>query len=164
MEKNVIESTAQIVNISQPKSRGGNNGATVRGRGTGKGKGKKFQSADDLIAAQLDYLDYITSINYQEYPTKIGMAKFSSCDVKTIYNCLHRYFPEIGNIWKENTEQCLVNGVNAGVYHPSFTIFVLKNWCGWAERQENISKEIPKIASREELTEALENYLTSSDE
>lgn len=179
----VIESTAEIINIKDTAPKGksrkcktaeetaaykgkrgenfsGNNGAKGRGRGTGKGNPRAFTSAEDLIDKQIAYCEYIKDIGYKEYPTKNGFAKWLEIDPRTVYLSIQRYYPEVQKQWQENIEQTLVNGVNAGVYHVTMTIFILKNWCGWADKKETVTTEKkPQIASKAELKEAITAYL-----
>ena len=138
----------------------GNNGAKGRGRGTGKGKPRAFTSAEDLIDKQIAYCEYIKGIGYKDYPTKIGFAHWLAIDPRTVYLSIKRYYPEVQKEWQENIEQTLVNGVNAGVYHVTMTIFILKNRCGWADKKETVTTEKkPQIASKAELKEAITAYL-----
>lgn len=179
----VIESTAEVIDIADTAPKGkrrkcktaeetaaykgkrgesfsGNNGKSGRGRGTGKGNPRAFTSADDLIDKQIAYLKYVKGTGYREYPTKNGFAEWLEIDPKTVYLSIQRYYPEAKNQWKENIEQTLINGVNAGVYHVTMTIFILKNWCDWADKRENITTEgKPKIATKAELQEAITAYL-----
>lgn len=179
----VIESTAEVIDIQDTAPKGksrkcktaeetaaykgkrgesfsGNNGKSGRGRGTGKGNPRAFTSADDLIDKQIAYCKYIKDTGYTEYPTKNGFAEWLEVDPKTVYLSIKRYYPEVQKQWQENIEQTLVNGVNAGVYHVTMTIFILKNWCNWADRKENITTEKkPQIATKAELKEAITAYL-----
>lgn len=142
------------------KSFSGNNGRTGRGRGTGEGKPRAFRNGDELIDAQRNYCRYIADTGYQEYPTKNGFSDYIGVDPKTVWLSIERYYPEIKQQWKENIEQTLINGVNAGVYHVTMTIFILKNWCDWRDRKETIdSTAKPQIATKAELQEAITAYL-----
>jgi hypothetical protein len=176
-----IETTAEVVEIKEAATTGrkcrtdgeraaykdrrggnfsGNNGKSGRGRGTGKGNPRAYQSAGEVIDAQLKYLGYIKDTGYSEYPTKNGMAEYSGVDPKTIWWSIERYYPEIKRQWQENIEQTLINGVNAGVYNVTMTKYILANWCGWSDRRETITTDKkPQIASKEQLREAITAYL-----
>lgn len=175
-----IETTARIIDIDDAptgrkcrtdgerkaykdkrgQSFSGNNGKTGRGRGTGKGNPRTFAAGDEVVDAQLDYLEYVRATGYREYPTKNGMAEFLHIDPKTIWLSIERYYPSIKRQWQENIEQTLINGVNAGVYNVTMTKFILANWCGWTDRRENVNTDSkPQIATKEQLREAITAYL-----
>ena len=100
------------------------------------------------------------SINYQEYPTKMGFADFCGKNRSTVWHAVNHFYPEVKKQWQETIEQVLVNGVNAGVYHVTMTIFILKNWCEWTDKRETVTTEKkPAIASKQELRDAIQQYL-----
>lgn len=158
----VIESTAEVIDIQDNAPKGKVDRRKGRGRGFGTGAGSKraFESGQQLINELEKYCDYLKSINYQEYPTKMGFADFCGKNRSTVWNAVNNFYPEIKKQWQETIEQVLVNGVNAGVYHVTMTIFILKNWCEWTDKRETVTTEKkPAIASKQELRDAIQQYL-----
>lgn len=156
----VIETTAQVIDIEAPGGKVDRRKGRGRGFGTGAGSKRAFESGQQLIDELEKYCDYLKSINYQEYPTKMGFADFCGKNRSTVWNAVNNFYPEIKKQWQETIEQVLVNGVNAGVYHVTMTIFILKNWCEWTDKRETVTTEKkPAIASKQELRDAIQQYL-----
>lgn len=156
----VIETTAQVIDIEAPEGKVDRRKGRGRGFGTGAGSKRAFESGQQLIDELERYCDYLKSINYQEYPTKMGFADFCGKNRSTVWNAVNNFYPEIKKQWQETIEQVLVNGVNAGVYHVTMTIFILKNWCEWTDKRETVTTEKkPAIASKQELRDAIQQYL-----
>jgi len=158
-----IETTAEVIDIADaPTGRADRRKGRGRGFGTGAGSKRAFDSGQQLIDELQRYCDYIKSTNYQEYPTKMAFADFCGRDRSTVWKTVNQFYPDIKKQWQETIEQVLVNGVNAGVYHVTMTIFILKNWCDWTDRRETVTTEKkPAIASKQELREAIQQYLSA---
>lgn len=159
-EMKIIESTAKIIDIADnapAKSR--------RGFGTGAGSKRAFESGQQLIDEMQRYCDYLKSTGYKEYPTKMGFADFCGKDRSTVWHSVNHYYPEVKRQWQETIEQVLINGVNAGVYQQTMTIFILKNWCDWTDKRETVTTDKkPAIASKQQLREALQAYISAPEQ
>lgn len=175
----VIESTAEVIDITDTAPKGKSRkcktaaekkeyiakrapegSKTARGLGTGAGNGKAFSSSQDLLDKLSDYCDYIKSTGYREYPTKGGFAEWLNINRKTLWNSINNYYPDCKKEYMSIIEETLINGVNARIYKDVFTMFILKNWCEWKDRKENITTgSKPQIASKAELKEAITAYL-----
>lgn len=157
----LIESTAKIIDIADTP----NQVASKQGFGTGAHRQRAFPTGADLIAKLEKYCDYIKSTGYAEYPTKMGFADYCGVDRSTTWHAVNRFYPEIRKQWQETIEQTLINGVNAGVYQQTMTIFILKNWCDWTDKRETIATEKkPAIASKQQLREALQAYISAPEQ
>ena len=55
---------------------------------------------------------------------------------RTIYNSVTKYFPNIKKDMEQIRADTLINGALLGKYASTPTIFALKNWCGWRDKNE----------------------------
>lgn len=155
-----IETTAQVVEIRETAPKVDRRKGRGRGFGTGAGSKRAYESGDQIIADLQRYCDHIRARGYEEYPTKMDFADFCGRDRSTVWKTVNRFYPEIKKQWQETIEQVLVNGVAAGAYHVTMTIFILKNWCDWADKRETVTTDKkPEIASKQQLREAIAAYL-----
>lgn len=104
-------------------------------------KPKKFNSGKQLIELWSEFCDYIRDIEYSIVPTQTDFCRwlrkeYSNCDRKTIYNALNKYFPTIKGEFERIQSDTIASGSMLGKYQPTMSIFALKNWCSWTDKQE----------------------------
>ena len=113
----------------------------------GKGQPRTFRDGDELIELFESFCDEIRSSDYEELPTQTAFIRylrehFKSTDRKTIYTSLNDYFPDIKKDFERLQSDVMATGAAKGKYRESITIFALKNWCKWTDKQEIESKNI----------------------
>ncbi len=131
------------------------------GAGSGKGGGqpRAFKSPEDLIDSFYDFIEHIRMNEYSIYPTKSNFARYLQISARTVYNTVDRYFPEIKKTYIDMLSDCLTEGASLGKYEKGMTIFCLKNWCNWADKQENVNTEIkPKLADKATADKLIKQY------
>lgn len=105
------------------------------------GRKLKWETGEDLLNLWQEYCDWIAKSNYKTLPTQTSFCRwlaknYESCERKTIYNALNKHFPEIKRSFEQIQSDTMVEGTALGFYQPSMSIFALKNWCKWTDKQE----------------------------
>lgn len=127
-----------------------------------RGRPKKFTSGTELIQLFSDFCADIVESDYNKIPSQTEFCRWlkvnmSETDRKTIYNTLNEYFPTIKKDFERLQSDLIAQGGMLGKYQSTMSIFVLKNWCKWADRPtEEAENKSEKIAeSIERLTAIL---------
>lgn len=129
------------------------------GQGKGGGQPKAFNTSDDLLSTFYAFIEHVRLNDYAILPTKANFARYTEIDAKTVYNTLERYFPESKKTYQDMLADCLAEGASLGKYDKTMTIFCLKNWCNWADKQENVNTEIkPKLADKATADKLIKQY------
>ena len=107
----------------------------------GRGHPRTFKSGEELIALYREFCDEVKSEDYKVVPTKTEFEwwlknKKGFGDRKTVYWSLERYYPEFKKEFDEIRADVVSQGTMLGKYQPSMSIFALKNWCGWSDKQD----------------------------
>lgn len=105
------------------------------------GHPKTYQSGEELIELWTAYCDEIAEQGYVQAPTQTDFTRWlarreTPADRKTIYTALNRYFPGIKSEFERIRSDTITAGAMLGHYQQTMTIFALKNWCGWTDKQE----------------------------
>ena len=119
--------------------------------GNSRGQPKRFTTGEELISLYRQFCDEITANGFVDVPTQTSFCRwmannFSNVDRKTIYHCLNEYFPEIKNEFENIRADTVSMGVMLGHYQPTFSIFALKNWCGWGDGKQEITATVTQTA------------------
>lgn len=107
----------------------------------GRGQPKKIKSGKQLIDLWTSFCEYIRDAEYTIAPTQTDFCRwlskeFDSCDRRTIYNALNKYFPTIKGEFERIQADTITSGAMLGKYNSTMSIFALKNWCKWTDKQE----------------------------
>lgn len=105
------------------------------------GQPKKFSNGKQLIELFRAFCDEIIENDFNRVPNQTNFCKwleshYSSVDRKTIYTSLNKYFPAIKKDFEQIQSDVIAEGGMLGHYQPSMSIFALKNWCKWSDKQE----------------------------
>lgn len=147
------EGNYSIVNPSTPTSHIG------IGQGVGGGQKPAFESKEAFIRAFNQYMDDIALNGYNRLPTKTDFARCNKISHQTVYQYFNRMTDSEKKSWETALADTITEGVNAGKYNTTMSIFALKNWCNWADKQESkVEKTEKKLASKEEAQEQLKKY------
>ena len=130
-------------------------------------KPKKIKSGKELIELWTEYCDAIREKGYTEAPTQTAFCRwlstrFNSIDRRTIYNNLNKYFPDIKKDFESIRADTIAEGTMLGHYQPTMSIFALKNWCRWTDKQE-VTAEIETFESKEEKANYIKNVLKGDE-
>jgi hypothetical protein len=122
-----------------------------------KTKPTKFKSASQMIELWQLYCDDIVENGFTSVPTQTGFCKwlsahYESADRKTIYNSLNKIFPNIKSEFEQIQGDVIAEGGMLGKYQPTMSIFALKNWCKWVDKQEDNVSVIDE-ATRNEVND-----------
>lgn len=134
----------------------------------GRGQPKKIKSGKQLIDLWTSFCEYIRDAEYTIAPTQTDFCRwlskeFDSCDRRTIYNALNKYFPTIKGEFERIQADTITSGAMLGRYNSTMSIFALKNWCKWTDKQEVTQftaddvKQDALSKSLEEMAEDLES-------
>lgn len=105
------------------------------------GKPRRWKDGDSLIKLWREYCDSVVDDDFKRLPTQSGFCRwlgneYTVCDRRTIYNALHKYFPDIKGEFEQIQSDVLAEGAALGKYNPTMCIFALKNWCKWTDKAE----------------------------
>jgi hypothetical protein len=129
----------------------------------GRGQPKKFKDGQQLIDLWKQFCDQIRENGYIEAPTQTAFERwlkkeYQPVDVRTIYNALNEYFPNIKKDFERIRADVISEGTMLGKYQPTMSIFALKNWCSWRDnpasanfnaedaQQDELSKSLSELA------------------
>jgi hypothetical protein len=121
------------------------------------GQPKTFESGEQLIELFESFCRDIKDSDYEELPTQTAFTRylrehFKTTDRKTIYTSLNKYFPDVKKEFETLLSDVLVTGAAKGKYREAITIFGLKNWCKWTDKQENVNTNLNANESLDDLT------------
>lgn len=131
-----------------------------------RGHPRKFKSGEQLIELFRAFCRYV--VEEREYgiiPSQTNFCEwlegnFEAVDRKTIYLSLEHYYPTVKRDYYAMVADVLAQGAMTGHYQPTMTIFTLKNWCDWKDKQEvdlgNKDGKPFAIATEQEAVKALE--------
>lgn len=133
-----------------------------------RGQPKKFKSGEQLIDLWKQFCKHIKDNEYTEVPTQTNFEQwlniqYKPVTVRTIYNALNEYFPNIKKDFESVQADLIAEGAMLGRYQPTMSIFALKNWCKWTDKQEVTQFTVDDVKqdalskSLEEMAEDLES-------
>lgn len=104
------------------------------------GRPRKFDD-NSIIEMFRAFCDEIKTYGFLEIPSQTNFCRwlsrtYSDTDRKTIYNYLNKYFPTIKEEFERIQSDTVAEGAMLGRYNATMSIFVLKNWCSWGDKQE----------------------------
>lgn len=136
-----------------------------------RGQPKKIKNKQQLIELWSDFCEHIREIEYSIAPTQTDFCvwlrkEFGSCDRKTIYNALNKYFPTVKSEFERIQADTITSGAMLGKYNSTMSIFALKNWCKWTDKQEVITANIDEQTRNEvnSLVESINDYEADENE
>jgi hypothetical protein len=123
-----------------------------------KTKPTKFKSAKQLIELWQEFCDEIVEAEFYTIPSQTSFCKwltvhYEGTDRKTIYNSLNKIFPDIKKDFEAIRADVIAEGSMLGKYNSTMSIFALKNWCKWTDKQE-VTQET-KLAVSDNFLDAL---------
>lgn len=137
----------------------------------GRGQPKKIKSGKQLIDLWTSFCEYIRDTEYTIAPTQTDFCRwlskeFDSCDRRTIYNALNKYFPTIKGEFERIQADTITSGAMLGRYNSTMSIFALKNWCKWTDKQEVTTANIDDQTRNEvnSLVESINDYEADENE
>lgn len=106
-----------------------------------KTKPTKFETDKQFIELWQAFCDDIRANNYNAAPTQTAFCRwlaenYDSVDRRTIYNSLNKIFPNIKKDFEAIRADVITEGTMLNKYQPTMSIFALKNWCSWKDKQE----------------------------
>lgn len=102
------------------------------------GQPKKFRNGKQLIGLFRDFCDEIVFNDFSNVPNQTNFCRwlehnYESCDRRTIYNALNKYFPTIKKDFEQIQGDVIAEGAMLGHYQSTVSIFALKHWCKWSD-------------------------------
>jgi len=136
-----------------------------------KTKPTKFKSAKQLIELWQEFCDEIVEAEFYTIPSQTSFCKwltvhYEGADRKTIYNSLNKIFPDIKKDFEAIRADVIAEGSMLGKYQPTMSIFALKNWCKWTDKQEVTTANIDDQTRNEvnSLVESINDYEADENE
>ncbi len=127
-----------------------------------RGHPRKFKSGQELINLFSDFCNDIVASDYDRIPSQTEFCKWleqkkAETDRKTIYNALNKYFPTVKKDFERLQSDLIAQGGMLGKYQSTMSIFVLKNWCKWADKptEETDTGNDKLVQSIERLTDII---------
>lgn len=132
------------------------------------GQPKKFNSAKQLIELFRNFCDEIIDDDFKRVPNQTNFCRwlekcYDSCDRKTIYNSLNKYFPTIKKEFEQIQSDVIAEGSMLGHYQATMSIFALKNWCKWTDKQEVSTTSSIDDGTRAEVNKIVEEFRKQRD-
>lgn len=126
-----------------------------------KTKPTKFKSAKEFIELWQDFCDDIVKNEFNTIPSQTAFCRWLSCnyestDRKTIYNSLNKIFPTIKKEFEQIQSDVIAEGAMLGHYQNTMSIFALKNWCKWTDKQEVTTNTVIDDNQRVEIQKLVE--------
>ena len=109
------------------------------------GRALKLFSKEEFLNLCLEYFDFIYTNQEDketiaEPPTFYGLYRFvkdrKECSYHTIRRCFDEYWADIKKDFEKMRADLLVRGSALGRYNSTISIFALKNWCKWTDKQD----------------------------
>lgn len=128
------------------------------------GAPRTFKSGEEFISLFEEFLLFVKAINYEILPTRgnfiwyLKEYKYFQCDYRTVYLTINQYYPEIKKIYIQMLEDVLSEGAALRHYNQIMTIFCLKNWCGWSDKNEQMIGSAGDKPLRIELVGDLDRF------
>ena len=119
-----------------------------------RGKPRAFKNKNELLELYEEYCLEVKNNGFLEAPTILNFQSWlerqhcGTCDRKTIYLTLNKYYPTTKKEFERIRADTLVDGAISGKYIPSITIFGLKNWCKWADNPADEEKQDNELTIR----------------
>lgn len=136
-----------------------------------KTKPTKFKSAKQLIELWQEFCDEIVEAEFYTIPSQTSFCKwltvhYEGADRKTIYNSLNKIFPDIKKDFEAIRADVIAEGSMLGKYNSTMSIFALKNWCKWTDKQEVTTANIDDQTRNEvnSLVESINDYEADENE
>lgn len=136
-----------------------------------KTKPTKFKSAKQLIELWQEFCDEIVEAEFYTIPSQTSFCKwltvhYEGADRKTIYNSLNKIFPDIKKDFEAIRADVIAEGSMLGRYNSTMSIFALKNWCKWTDKQEVTTANIDDQTRNEvnSLVESINDYEADENE
>ena len=106
-----------------------------------RGNPKRFRSGEQLIELFNQFCIWVKENDFQTIPSQTRFCEwlareYTQTDRRTIYNALNKYFPTVKRDFEKLQSDTMTEGAMTGKYNPTMTIFALKNWCEWKDKQE----------------------------
>jgi len=124
---------------------------------TQNGRPRAFKSEEEVIKAFREFCSHIREDGFKEAPTKLNFSAWTNVDMHTLYLTLNRYYPTIKKEYESLLAEVLTEGAMTGAYQSTMTIFCLKNWCDWTDKQEQKIDMSAKV-------QRIEDYLAEYDD
>lgn len=128
-----------------------------------RGQPKKISNEEQMIALWKEFCDDIIEEGFATIPSQTAFCRwlkknYSSIDRKTIYNTLNKYFPDIKKEFEQIQSDVITEGGMLGKYQPTMSIFALKNWCKWTDKQETTTISSINSEVRAEVNSLVEEF------
>lgn len=128
----------------------------------GDGQHTIFKSTEEFIKEFDTYMIDIVNNGFEKLPTKLDFAITKGISPSTVQREYNKLTENEKKEWQSALSDVITAGVNAGKYNTTMSIFALKNWCNWADKQESkVEKTEKKLVSRSEAKEQLQKYSDS---
>ena len=111
--------------------------------------------AFEMIRLFSEFNEEVINDGFVVVPTQTEFCRwlgrnYEKTDKKTIYNTLNKIFPDIKKQFEQIQSDTVATGAMLGKYQPTMSIFVLKNWCKWKDRNEvDVGEETRKDVARQ---------------
>ena len=108
-----------------------------------RGQPRVFRSGAHLFESIAAFCDDIIEQGYTVLPSKTEFCRWYAGRYKrkinrrTVWMAMDVYSPAVKAAVNELISDVLAQGAALGFWNSTITIFVLKNWCHWSDKQED---------------------------
>lgn len=102
------------------------------------GRELKFNK-DQFVDLYIEFCEEIAKEGFKTIPSQTSFSRwvserYENVSRRTIYNYMHKYFPDIKKRVCEMQGDTIIEGGMLGAYQSAAAIFALKHWCGWKDK------------------------------
>ena len=108
-----------------------------------RGQPRGCRSGAHLFESIAAFCDDIIEQGYTVLPSKTEFCRWYAGRYKrkinrrTVWMAMDVYYPDVKTAVNELISDVLAQGAALGFWNSTITIFVLKNWCHWSDKQED---------------------------
>ena len=129
------------------------------GRGYGAGNKPIYENETEFLQALQTYIYDIANNGYEKLPTKTDFARTNNISISTVFSYFNKLSTSQKKEWEMALSDTITEGVNLGKYNTTMSIFALKNWCNWADKNEQkVETSTKQLVSKQEAKDQLKKY------
>lgn len=107
------------------------------------GQPRAFESEEKFIELFTWYIEDVVAKGYDRLPTQTDFCRWLKpqgidVNVRTVHRTITEYCPSVKRDMVTLISDTIATGGAMSKYRDAMAIFALKNWCGWADKQESI--------------------------
>ena len=119
-----------------------------------------FKTEEQWLTEWEIFFEMVQSNGFKTFPTKKNFARNGGYSYSSVLDTFKR-FPDSKEVIKGQLADVLAEGMANKAWNATGVIFCLKNWCGWADKNETAltKNTLSEIASLEQADKLVKAYM-----